>query len=59
MDLQYAGTMVKYLIRDRDSKYACVFDAGLQIRGHWNRHHRHPRPTDELDHGALGTDLQV
>ena len=27
MDLQDAGTTVKYLIRDRDSKYTCAFDA--------------------------------
>jgi putative transposase len=33
MDLQDAGTMVKYLIRDRDSKYARAFDAVFRSEG--------------------------
>jgi putative transposase len=33
MDLQDAGTSVKYLIRDRDSKYTAAFDAVLADSG--------------------------
>jgi putative transposase len=33
MDLQDAGTTVKYLIRDRDSKYTAAFDAVLADSG--------------------------
>jgi len=33
MDLQDAGTEVKYLIRDRDTKFTAAFDAGLAGEG--------------------------
>ena len=33
MDLHDAGATVKYLIRDRDSKYTAAFDAVLEDEG--------------------------
>jgi hypothetical protein len=33
MDLQYAGAQVKYLIRDRDTKFTAAFDAVLAGEG--------------------------
>ena len=57
MDLQDAGATVRYLIRDRDSKFTRAFDAVFEDEGIADRHHRHPHTPHELDHGALGADL--
>jgi hypothetical protein len=53
MDLQDAGTTVKYLIRDRDSKYTRAFDAVFKSEG-VGIVTTCIRIPHELDHGIAG-----
>src|SRR5436305_10966973 len=59
MDLQDAGTRARFLIRDRDGKYPDLFDAILADAGIDARAQRRADAEDELDHGAVGPDLQT
>src|SRR3954468_14477958 len=57
MDLQDVATTAKYLIRDRDSRYTGRLRRGSSTPRASPSEDRHPRPSHEPDHGALGADL--
>ncbi len=57
MDLQDAGCRARFLIRDRDGKFPGLFDAILPDAGIDVVLSGGPDAEDELDHGAVGTDL--
>ncbi|MGH3672215.1 MAG: integrase core domain-containing protein [Pseudonocardiaceae bacterium] len=58
MDLQDTGATMKYLIRDRDSKYTAGFVRCPRRRRHRDHENRHPCTPNERDHGTLGALLQ-
>ena len=57
MDLEDAGSRVRFLIRDRDGKFPGLFDAILADAGIETRTQRGPDAQNELDHGTMGADL--
>jgi hypothetical protein len=59
MDLDDAGRRPRFMIRDRDDKFPDLFDAVLDRLRHSGGAQRRPDAEDELDHGAVGTDLPL
>jgi hypothetical protein len=55
MDVQDAGSSVRYLIRDHDGKYPALFDAILADPGNHGPAQPRSAAADERDHGTLGT----
>src|SRR5579871_5644994 len=57
MDLEDAGTRVKFVLHDRDASFTSASGRRVPGRGRQGRPHRYSGAANELDHGTLDREL--
>ena len=57
MDLEDAGTRVKFVLHDRDASFTAAFDSAVPSRWRQGGPLRGPGAANEFDYGTLGWEL--